>query len=677
MPHAALRIVPGVDQNKTPALNEAAISTSQLIRFIPDKNGIGLPQKLGGWTKFFPNTIGSTIRCLWAWADLNINNWLAVGAEESLNVINDGVLSDITPRTFTDNVSVLVSTVDGSDIVVIEDVGSEISSFDSVYIQTQISVGGLVLYGTYACTAIDVDNFSILSTDALGASLAATATVVDAGTIPVFDTIQDSAIVEVTMIGHGYSTGDSFPVLVSTSVGGLTIYGSYSVFVIDDDTFQIVASNQAASTASATVNGGDARYYFYVGYGPSLVGSGYGRGGYGMGGYGGSTTFVVGTPITADDWTLGNWGEILVANPLDGPIYAWNPSTRFDNASVITSGPAANYGMFVSMPQRQIVAWGSTFTGFIDPLLLRWCDIGNYDSWIATVTNQAGSYRIPRGSKIVSGLQGPQQGLIWTDVALWVMQYINQPYVYGFNEVGTGCGLIGRKAASVMGGITYWMSQSQFFQYADGVKPIPCPIWDVIFQDIDMDFADNIRIATNSRFGEVTWYYPITGSAGVPSKYVKYNVLLGVWDFGTLARTAWIDQSVFGAPIGASENQYIYQHETSPDADGSAMISNFTTGYFATNDADVKVFVDQVWPDMKWGYYGGAQNANVQITFNVTDFPGDTPTAYGPYTLTQGTKFITPRFRARLLSIEVGSSDPGSFWRLGNVRYRLQTDGKF
>ena len=107
------------------------------------------------------------------------------------------------------------------------------------------------------------------------------------------------------------------------------------------------------------------------------------------------------------------------------------------------------------------------------------------------------------------------------------------------------------------------------------------------------------------------------------------------------------------------------------------MISNFTTGYFATNDADVKVFVDQVWPDMKWGYYGGAQNANVQITFNVTDFPGDTPTAYGPYTLTQGTKFITPRFRARLLSIEVGSSDPGSFWRLGNVRYRLQTDGKF
>lgn len=275
------------------------------------------------------------------------------------------------------------------------------------------------------------------------------------------------------------------------------------------------------------------------------------------------------------------------------------------------------------------------------------------------------------------GIQGPQQGLLWTDLAIWAMQYTGQPYVYGFNEIATGCGLIGRKAAGSMNGIVYWMSQSQFFQLGpDGVKPIFCPIWDVIFQDLDTDNLDKIRIAPNSRFGEIAWYYP-TKDTNEVNKYVKYNVVLNEWDFGTLARTAWINQSVFGPPIGAAPNRYIYQHETSTDADGQPLVCNFQTGYFALSDADVKQFVDQVWPDMKWGYYEGIQNANVNLTFYVADYPGETPTVYGPYSLTQSTTFITPRFRARLMSIGIGSSDIGSFWRLGNIRYRTQIDGKY
>jgi hypothetical protein len=316
---------------------------------------------------------------------------------------------------------------------------------------------------------------------------------------------------------------------------------------------------------------------------------------------------------------------------------------------------------------------------------IRWCDVDNYDSWILTPTNQAGDYRIPKGSRIVQGIQAGQQGLLWTDLGIWAMQYVGPPYVYQFNELGTGCGLVGRKAAGSVNGVVYWMGQSQFYKLSGGgVEPIRCPIWDVVFQDLDTDNLDRIRIAANSRFGEITWYYPTKGNGGENYGYVKYNFVLDQWDYGSnstanpyVARSAWINESVLGPPIGAGLNQYIYQHETSKDADGVAMNSYFQTGYFTLTEADVKSFIDQVWPDMKWGYFDGTQGANILLTFYITDYPGQTPTAFGPYTLTQATTFITPRFRGRLVSIRIESNDIGSFWRLGNIRYRIQSDGKF
>ena len=166
--------------------------------------------------------------------------------------------------------------------------------------------------------------------------------------------------------------------------------------------------------------------------------------------------------------------------------------------------------------------------------------------------------------------------------------------------------------------------------------------------------------------------------------YVKYNYILDQWDYGSnstanpyVARSAWINESVLGPPIGVGLNRYIFQHETSQNADDVAMNSYFQTGYFAVSEADIKVFIDQVWPDMKWGYFGGVQDANINMTFYVTDYPGQTAIEYGPFTLTQATTFITPRFRGRLVSIRIESDDIDSFWRLGNFRYRLQPDGKF
>lgn len=834
MPHASLTLIPGVDQNRTEALNEAAIWESNLIRFVPDRQGQGLPQKIGGWTQFISSTSWDTVRALHAWADTNTNNYLGVGAESSLwaSDVPNGFVN-LTPQYYTASVAVSVATVSGSADVTITDSNSNVSSYDSVYITTPISVGGVILSGYYSTTAVGANSYKITARNIIGTLTPATnslsvttiattgagpytATVVHTagytvtvgatvtftgagsfagpytvltsssgtftfstatnlgsassgtfvasaltgGAVPTFtSTISPSTqTITVTLANHGYSVGSTFSAIPPTTVGGVVIQGNYIVTtVISSSQFTIAAANAPTSAVTVSMNGGKAQIIYFLGQTATAPPVGYGAGGYGSGGYGTgvvysgtgrvltsvsiagngttatatpaisiyvtpgslvtvsgsthfngtytvltatSTTFTfastanftdTGTTIAVKtwgfamplsdqkDWSLDNWGEYLIASPVNGEIFYWNPADTTGHVVVVPNAPLVNEGCFVAMPERQIVAYGSTFTGFQDPLLVRWSDIGNFTNWVGTVVNQAGSYRIPKGSKIVGGIQGPQQGLLWTDLGLWAMQYVNLPLVYSFNEIASGCGLIGRKAMGTMAGIVYWMSQSQFFRLSgNGVEPVQCPIWDVIFQDIDTDPAtlEKVRCAPNSRFGEISWYYPTIGSNGVPTKYVKYNTLLNQWDYGTLTRTAWIDQSVFGPPIGAGGDLKIYQHETSNDADGVAINSSFQTGYFAVQDGDLKTFVDQVWPDMKWGLYDQAQNATVTITFLTADYPGDTPKSYS-YTVNKTTQFVTPRLRARLVAIKIESNDIGSFWRVGNIRYRYQPDGKF
>lgn len=696
MPHASVKLKPGVDQNETPALNEAGISTSNLVRFIYDRAQGALIQKLGGWTKYYPDQMPAIVRALWAWEDTQAVSHLAYGTENistyaQLGVITNGIARDITPRYTYDNITAVVSTTSGSSFVTITDTTTAgITNYDSVYITTQISIGGLVLFGQYACDPngyVGSTTFTIEALDALGNPLAASSTS-STPTLPLFSVTSGQTLVTVTLNNHGYTADSTFSVLRSTTVGGTTFYGHYPVqSIIDANNFTINASTTPTSTTTGYLNGNLAHYIYSFGIGSIPSGTGYGIGGYGKGGYGTGTAVVpsTGTPIPSTDWSLDNWGEMLLASPINTivppyqPIYIWDAESGAPTATVIPNAPVVNDGFFVAMPQRQIVAWGSSFSGIQDPLLIRWCDVNNYNSWIGTVINQAGSYRIPKGSKIIGGIQGPQQALIWTDLGIWSMQYIGQPYVYSFNEIGSGCGMIGRKAAASINGVVYWMGPSQFFSLTgNGVQPVACPIWDVIFQDLDQTNTSKIRVAVNSRFGEITWYYPTMSSGGEVNAYVKHNVLLGTWDFGSLGRSAWIDQSILGPPIGADPTSlYLYQHETSTDADGQPLNASFQTGYFAMNEADVLTFVDQVWPDMKWGYYGGAPNATVNITFYVANYPGETPRTYGPYPVTQNTKFITPRFRGRLVSIGLSSNDVGSFWRIGNMRYRLEADGKF
>ena len=474
MPHASLKILPGVDTNKTPALNEAAISQSQLIRFVPDRTLGGLVQKLGGWSKYISSAIGSVVRNLWAWEDANANSYLAIGTEGhapivvtgasgtgstvtltyagpfsfvvglyitvtginpsayngtyavtastnhsvsfssttttayvsgglisggggALLVATHGGLTDITPQKIVGDVAVSFGTTSGSNKILVTINGSNAQNVDTFDVQTQVAVDGLVLFGQYQCYANNSNSFYIYATDVLGNPANATSTTTG-GAVPNYTSASGTNTVTVTLSNHGYFVGDTFPALVATTVGGITIYGNYTVSsVTSSSVFTIQGATLATSTATVSENSGNLHYVLYRGIGSNYGGGGYGVGPYGAGGYGTGNgainSSITGVPINATDWCLDNWGQILIANPQNGPITQWDPTSGSVVADVIPQAPSVNNGIFVAMPQRQIIAWGSTQTGIIDPLLIRWCDVNNFNSWAPNVTNQAGSDR--------------------------------------------------------------------------------------------------------------------------------------------------------------------------------------------------------------------------------------------------------------------------------------------
>ena len=474
--------------------------------------------------------------------------------------------------------------------------------------------------------------------------------------------------------------GSSSTITVAASVGGTAIVAGSaggSGTMAYNNTFFTLGGTSSIITVSAA-SGGAAVVAGSAGSGTHTLGIGFGSGTYGFGITPGTQT---GTPISATNWTIDNWGQDVVACPAGGGIYYWNPTGGFSTLVNILTAPVFNEGIFVSMPQQILVAYGSTVAQNIgvqqDPLLVAWSDIGDFEAWTPLTTNQAGSYRIPTGSKIVGGIQGPQNGLIWTDLDMWSMNYLGYPLVFGFTKVGANCGLAGKHAACQLSGNVYWMGQSNFFMFGgSGVQVIPCPIWDYVFQNVDTANIYKTVACANTSFNEVWWFFPASAGSGEPNRYVKYNTLERTWDYGSLSRTAWIDQSVLGPPIAASPDSYIWKHETTEDAAGSAIVSSMQTGYFVVNEAHEKTFIDLIWPDFKYGLYGGSQGASIQVTVYGADYPTDTPTAFGPFTMNSTTQYINLRMRARLVAMKFESSDLGSFWRIGNVRVRYAQDGK-
>lgn len=685
---AALTLVPGVDVEKTPALNQAGITISNLIRYEE-----GLAQKIGGWDKYYPFAFSAVPRDLHAWEDLNSVGNLSVGTATQLGVIANNALITITPQTLISDFTPDFTTSAASPLVEVNDPNiANVTILDAVFFNTPISVDGVILFGAYQISVV-----TGTTTYQITAIENAVSGVSDGGAVPQFDTTLGSAEVTVTLAAHGLSPGQKFTFPIPSTDSGITIVGTYPVTTVPSvDTFTIVADIQAVSTNTFLMNTGNAEILYYINQGPAATGSGYGIGGYGEGGYG---TGVVpsgqtGIPITTTDYLTDNWGETLVANPRGGGIYYWEPRSGFANAAFISEAAPFNNGLFVAMPQQILVAWGTTASVYgqpigvgngIDPMLLRWSDIGNFFSWLPQSGSQAGSRRLSIGSTIKGAIQGPTNALIWTDLGLYAMQYLNYPLVWGFNLIGTGCGCVGAHAMGILAQNVYWMSSFNFYVLGGGgVSELPCPVWDVVFQDLDATNIEKVRAAPNSAFGEIAWYYPsLSGGTGENDSYVMYHASetaqqgRPVWSYGKLPRSAWIDQSVLGQPIGADVNGLIYQHETSYDADGQPLLAAFETGWFAISEGWDLTFIDQFWPDFRFKFFNVATApATIQMTITTADYPNGPQMVSGPFSVTQASTFIGTRCRGRLVKIAVASGDTGTWWRMGRNRYRAAKAGK-
>lgn len=683
MPFGEVRLVPGVNVERTATLNEAGYVQSQLIRYKDS-----LAQKYGGWQKFYPFALNGVPRDLHAWEDLNGAEHLAVGTTTQLNVITSGSVKDITPQTLISDFAPNFTTTANSPIVTVTDTNiNNVTIYDSILFNTPVAIDGLILSGLYAIIQITgATSYQIT------ASSNAIAGVSNAGAVPTFTTASGSSVIQVNLAAHGLTAGVgpqhqiNFP--ISTTGNGVTIQGTYTVAgVVNANAFNITVTNQANANGTFSMNGGNAELVYYINVGPPAAGLGYGLGPYGAGGYGtgaATTSTQTGTEITTTDWTQDNWGEILLSCPANGGIYQFDPTAGFQNAGLVATAPPFNGGIFVSMSLQILFGWGSTQALAIgiqqDPMLIKWSDQGDYTVFTPLATNQAGSFRLPIGSVIRGGMAFSDKNLFWTDLDLWHAYYIYPPLVFGFNKIGAGMGAISSHAMQQLRGVVYWMGPSNFYRY-DGSAPtvIPCPVWDFVFQNINTAFTRNVRVLPNTPFNEAGWAFPSAASSnGECDSYVKFNITEpgGPWDYGSLPRSAWIDQTIFGPPIGTTPTGIVYQHETTNDADGAPLSSSFTTGYFYIAEGEDFAFVDQIMPDFKYGTFGGSSGAQIQITILAVNFPGDTPTIYGPYTVTQSTQIVSVRIRARQMSFTVASNDTGSFWRLGKVRYRYSSDGR-
>jgi len=407
-------------------------------------------------------------------------------------------------------------------------------------------------------------------------------------------------------------------------------------------------------------------------------------------------------------WHLDNFGNKLIATINDGSTFEWNSnatgatSTR---ATAVTSAPTAAKQTLVSTPDRHLVFFGTETTigttSTQDNMYIRWSDQEDINTYTPTATNTAGTQRIADGTRIVAAIRGRDAIYVWTDNALFIMRFVGAPFTFSFQQVGTGCGLIGHRAAVEVDGSAYWMSENGFFRYTGKLESLACLVEDYVYDDINTVPRNHICAGLNNLFGEVTWFYPGSGAAS-NNRSVTYNYMDStperpVWTTSSLARSAWQDSSVFGKPHGTEYDADATSDSTVGNTDGvttyfehetgvnqikagasSAIAASIESGDFDINqeglggDGDVIMKIRRILPDFL------QQTGDATVTLNLKNYPTDSQasSSLGPFTSSTSTTKIDTRARARAISLKVSNDSTNQHWKLGTFRIDTQPDGR-
>ena len=430
---------------------------------------------------------------------------------------------------------------------------------------------------------------------------------------------------------------------------------------------RVNASGAASASGAATINP-------YVIIGPTFQTLGYGWGTYLWGdSTWGTERGTSNVTLDPGNWSLDNFGEVLVATIFNGKTFTWDAGAtnpRTVRASTSTSGfstsanPTASRFTLVSDRDRHLFHFGTETTigtpSTQDPMFVRFSDQENLNEYAPTAINTAGTFRLDTGNKITAALQGKDYVFVLTDLAAYIIQFVGPPFTFSVRQVGTNCGCLAQHAASYVNGAVYWMSgEGGFFMYDGTVKSLPCLVEDFVFTTnngnlgINYNSADTIYSAPNSLYTEINWFYPKFGSDQI-DRCVTYNFNENVWTTSSLARTTYQDQGVFNlpyateynatttpvfSPISGITNTYgsslYYAHEIGTDqvnSSGTTSIDAFIrSGDFDIEDGELFMSMRRFMPDYKFLV------GNSKVTLFISDFPSDTQTGspLGPFTITK------------------------------------------
>ena len=701
-----ITLAPGLDREGTAYSAEGKYYDGDKIRFRSGK-----PEKIGGWVRLSSAQYLGVARSLLNWGTLAGKNLLGVGTNLKYYIEDGGGYSDITPIRLTvdpmlgpnppgtgDPFSTSYSTLSANMATVQATV--PLTSATSFPLS-----GGVIKIGTEEMSYASISGNTLLGVNR-GIN----------GTSPAAHTASDAvscSTITVTDVNSGV-VGDDFVIFSGATgpFGGFTAANINAEQEVTGviDTLSYTFNVAGVFSTSATSGGGAsavAKYQVNTGLDVYVSGLGWGADPWSSGGWG--TAGVVGVGQQLRLWSADSYGEDLFFAPRDGSVYYWDATLGTTERGVLlndASTAVGSLGQFVpnktskviSAPiQRFIICMGANpydptdpATAF-DPMLVRWSDQDNPFDWVPDITNQSGEFRLTDGSYIVTSSNTRQEILIWTESALYSMQYIGAPLVYRFEIMMDNISIMSPNAVASANNVTYWMGRDKFYTYNGRVDTLPCALRQYVFEDLNKDQAYQIFSGSDEGYNEVWWFYCSKSSTTI-DKYVVYNYLDNVWYYGTLNRTAWLDSPLREQPMAADyNNRILYQEVGNDDVSGLSPVP--ITAYVQTADFDIQDgnqfgFVKRILPDIN---FNGSSIDKPSVTMQVKPRrnagavygPADQPivssqdnfTSVPTYTIQEFDGQVYTRLRGRQMSLRVESTGLGVAWQLGDVRIDVKPDG--
>ena len=606
---------PGIYKEGTAYSNEGRFYDGSFVRFRSGK-----PEKMGGWTKKYATTFVGVCRKIKQWVSLTGVRYIGLGTTKKTYVAIGSVFNDVTPiRLTTSAGDPTFSATNGSSTITCNETGHGAVLGDFVTFSSAASLGGNI-----------------------------TAAVLN----------QEYEITEI-------SSANAF------------------TFTAKDTSGATVTAN-----SSDTGNGGGstvAAYQINIGLDVAVPGGGWGSGPWNSGTWGTSSGDTLTNTLRL--WSLDNFGEDLVLNPRLGSIYLWDATNETNRALELTdiSGndnpPTECLQIVVSTQDRHVLAIGCNPFGEsnIDLMQIRWCTQENVLDWTPKTTNTAGDLRLSVGSEIIGALRGRQEVAIWTDAALYSVQFVGAPFIFKANLITDGVSLISQNAAISANNVIFFMDRRNFYVYSGSAKVLPCSVRAYVFDNLNQIQANQIVAFANTGFNEVGWFYP-TGDSTVLNAMVVYNYVENHWTIADLARDFWDDAGASSDnPIAVkttNDSGLIFEHEVGFDDDGSALTAFIETADFDIDDGDHFAFVRRLLPDCD--FVGSSTNPTLNYTIKTRDNTGGTLTSESTTSVTTTSEFALSnvRARARQVRVRVESTDVENGWRLGDVRLDVRQDGR-